>query len=370
MRWKKTILATVSMGALLAGFSAVDCGGASNEQCVPGATQVCVGPGACVGGQSCRGDGKGYDPCVCGAPDAAVDAFSGGSSSGASGSGSSSGSSIDASSESSSGSDAGKGPWDCLNDPPQTYPAGSTTKVTVLAIDSLQPILQAEKVDGGSGLDVLQYTALPGVQIRACSSLLQPACNDSASLMWQPQTSDDAGVTTFTLPQDFAGFFQITGSNLFSTSFFPGPFVAGEATSTLPGTLLPLSAVMGLEQILPGLTIDLQPDGGLGSVVLSVFDCQDHFAPGVAFVPGAVAPPGSAYRTTIFYTQGQGQMEFPSTSATATDNAGAGGILNVPQGAFTVRAILQSTGQPIATVDTFVNPGFATLVFVRTRTAH
>jgi hypothetical protein len=356
MRWSKTILATVSGGALLAGFSAVDCGGASNEQCVPGATQVCVGPGACVGGQSCRSDGKGYDPCVCGGQDAAVDAFSGGSSSGASGSG--------------SGSDAGKGPWDCLNDPPPTYQAGSTTKVTVLAIDSLQPILDAERVDGGSGLDVLQYTALPGVQIRACSTLLQPACNDSTSLMWPPQTSDDAGVTTFTLPQDFAGFFQITGSNLFTTSFFPGPFVAGDATGILPGTLLSFSAVAGLETVLPGVTVDLQPDGGLGSIVLSVFDCQDHFGPGVSFVPSAVAPPGGAYRTTIFYTQGQGLMEFPSTSATATDNAGAGGILNVPQGAVTVSAILNSTGQQIAAVDTFVNPGFATAVFVRARTAH
>jgi hypothetical protein len=242
--------------------------------------------------------------------------------------------------------------------------------VKVLAIDGLQPILQAEKVDGGSGLDVLQYTAWPGLQIRACDSVLDPSCSDSTSMMWQPQTSDDAGATTFTLPQDFAGFFQITGANLFTTSFFPGPFVAGDTTATLPGTFLSLSAVMGLEAVLPGVTIDLDSDGGLGSVVLTVFDCQDHFARGVSFVPSGTAPPGSPYVTTIFYTQGMGQMEFPSTSVTATDNAGAGGIFNVPYGAFSVRAILQSTGQQIATVDTLVYPGLATAVFVRARTAH
>jgi len=34
--------------------------------CVPGATQVCVGPGACQGGQVCAVDGSGFGPCDCG----------------------------------------------------------------------------------------------------------------------------------------------------------------------------------------------------------------------------------------------------------------------------------------------------------------
>jgi hypothetical protein len=34
--------------------------------CVPGATQTCVGPGGCSGGQACKADGTGYDPCNCG----------------------------------------------------------------------------------------------------------------------------------------------------------------------------------------------------------------------------------------------------------------------------------------------------------------
>jgi hypothetical protein len=48
--------------------------------CVPGATQVCVGLGACSGGQACLPDGSGFGPCNCassapppwpgGAPDA------------------------------------------------------------------------------------------------------------------------------------------------------------------------------------------------------------------------------------------------------------------------------------------------------------
>ena len=34
--------------------------------CAPGSTQRCVGPGACQGGQSCKGDGSGFLPCDCG----------------------------------------------------------------------------------------------------------------------------------------------------------------------------------------------------------------------------------------------------------------------------------------------------------------
>ena len=34
--------------------------------CVPGATQSCVGPAACVGGQACLADGSGFSSCDCG----------------------------------------------------------------------------------------------------------------------------------------------------------------------------------------------------------------------------------------------------------------------------------------------------------------
>lgn len=34
--------------------------------CVPGSTQACVGPAGCSGGQPCKADGTGYEPCNCG----------------------------------------------------------------------------------------------------------------------------------------------------------------------------------------------------------------------------------------------------------------------------------------------------------------
>ncbi len=44
----------------------------SATQCVPGATQKCVGPGACDGGQSCNADGSGFGVCDCGGTPAAT----------------------------------------------------------------------------------------------------------------------------------------------------------------------------------------------------------------------------------------------------------------------------------------------------------
>jgi len=34
--------------------------------CFPGATQACVGPGACKGGQQCLANGSAFGPCDCG----------------------------------------------------------------------------------------------------------------------------------------------------------------------------------------------------------------------------------------------------------------------------------------------------------------
>lgn len=36
------------------------------QVCVPGATQECLGPGACRGAQACLTDGRGYGSCDCG----------------------------------------------------------------------------------------------------------------------------------------------------------------------------------------------------------------------------------------------------------------------------------------------------------------
>jgi hypothetical protein len=39
---------------------------APDQLCVPGITQLCLGPAACRGAQACLADGRGYGPCDCG----------------------------------------------------------------------------------------------------------------------------------------------------------------------------------------------------------------------------------------------------------------------------------------------------------------
>jgi hypothetical protein len=43
---------------------------APDQLCVPGVTQLCLGPAACRGAQACLSDGRGYGPCDCGAASA------------------------------------------------------------------------------------------------------------------------------------------------------------------------------------------------------------------------------------------------------------------------------------------------------------
>jgi hypothetical protein len=46
---------------------------APDQLCVPGVTQLCLGPAACRGAQACLADGRGWGPCDCG-PGAQSDA--------------------------------------------------------------------------------------------------------------------------------------------------------------------------------------------------------------------------------------------------------------------------------------------------------
>ena len=60
--------AVIVAGGLLS--IAVACGTspATTPTCVPGQSIVCVGPGACAGGQVCNSEGTAYSACDCGSP--------------------------------------------------------------------------------------------------------------------------------------------------------------------------------------------------------------------------------------------------------------------------------------------------------------
>jgi len=60
----KQFAAAVLFAALV-----ISCGGGASDSaslCAPGATQICIGPGACQGAQVCSKDGAGWGICDCG----------------------------------------------------------------------------------------------------------------------------------------------------------------------------------------------------------------------------------------------------------------------------------------------------------------
>jgi hypothetical protein len=243
------------------------------------------------------------------------------------------------------------------------------TTVTLLAVDGLQPITQAQVVDGGSALDLITYTPVPGLSVRACSTVLHPQCDQGTGTPYQ--TTDDGGAAIFQLPQSWNGFFQLATPGYVTTTFFPGQMLAGDTQATVSAIILSNTALAELEAVLTGVTVSHDVDGGVGHVFIGAYDCEDHFASGVQFVPGSSVDAGP-YLTTPFYLQGSGGQQIPSTSADSTDDQGAGGLINVPVGSFTLTAQLKATAstpaQTIGTVGLFVNPGVGALVTIRART--
>jgi hypothetical protein len=260
------------------------------------------------------------------------------------------------------------GPWDCLGQQ-QLFAPGAVTSVTFLAVNALDPITQSsEVVDGGSSLELVTSTPLAGVPVRACSTVFDPTCEGGTGTPWE--TTDDAGHAPFTLPQSWNGFYQFSDPNLVTNAFYPGQMVSGQTSATVTGTLVSNAGFDLLEVGLPGVPISNDPDGGLGHVFVTVYDCQDHFASGVQFVPGSTSDGGIP--TVSFYTGGMTGQELPTTTATATDRSGTGGILNAPVGILQITAILLATAstpaQTIGTVAVFINPATASLVSIRVRT--
>jgi hypothetical protein len=66
----------VSVMGVLASLALLACGddGGEGRICVRGETQSCACPGGAIGAQECSADGRGWESCVCGWPDAGTDA--------------------------------------------------------------------------------------------------------------------------------------------------------------------------------------------------------------------------------------------------------------------------------------------------------
>jgi hypothetical protein len=260
--------------------------------------------------------------------------------------------SVDASSDA---SDAAVDPFRCVGDPPEQLDPSSTLNLTVLAFNAFDPIT-TNGVNGGSDLDVLSATVVPGVVLKPCNPL-DTGCTGST---FPTETTDDAGKATFALPGNFAGYFEVTAANVLPSLFFPGnPLVDATAPSD-PVPLLSIANTQDLASVL-GVSVSTDPDSGVGLAFFIVYDCDDQHTSGVTFSLGDASPDGS-----VFFYQGSGG--YPVTTLTATAEIGAAGVINYPAGIIQLTATEQSTNRLLGTASAIIRPASATTVWMRLRT--
>ncbi len=265
---------------------------------------------------------------------------------------------VDASTDSDAPVDAGltydaNDPWACLDFPPEVTNA-SQVVITLNVFDALKSITTAG-AQGGSDFTVLAYDPVPGISVEACG-LLDPTCGTPIAA---PEVTDDAGEVTFDVEDDFSGFFQFNAANYLPSKLYPGNLQADAATFAPPAAILGTQETALLAYAI-GVPMQTDPEAGVGHAFFQVYDCFDRHAAGVAFTLAVDA--GSD--TVQWYTQNN----LPSTTSKETDSLGAGGEVNVPEGAVTVTATLVASNRVIGSINTVISAGGTTFAWLRPRT--
>jgi hypothetical protein len=227
-------------------------------------------------------------------------------------------------------SGAAKGPWDCVFNPPE-QPTLANVSVSILVNNAIDPTVTASQVDGGSGLDTVESTPFAGAQVQVCPTLVDPACTNSTG----QQLTDDAGLATFSLPDNFNGFFLVTRPDLVQFNLYLGNLPVGVTSQTFPLGDLSKSGVEGVALAVPGQNVapSIGPDAGEitdGMIFFDVYDCNDVYAAGVSV---SLVSPGQ--NTFEYYAT---TSDFLSITDSYTTAVAAGGFMNVPVGSATLKA--------------------------------
>jgi hypothetical protein len=243
------------------------------------------------------------------------------------------------------------GQWDCLNDVGQSD-LSAPIDVTVVVFNPEFSSISLSAVDGGSDLDTVSATWLPGVAVRPCT-LIDTRCMDAQDAA----LTDEAGRAEFNLAADFSGFFELRRTDLVPGALYPGRFVAGESAVNFPAYGITPTLFETLAES-TGTQVDLAADAGVGHAVVTIYDCQDHQAPGVSLTYDNLG-----HQSVPFYFSGG----LPSISETATDSYGLGGAVNVPVGVLKVSATLPLNPAPIASITVDIRPGSISYALIRVR---
>jgi hypothetical protein len=248
--------------------------------------------------------------------------------------------------------DAAADPWACLDQPPEVT-SSSPVAITFKTYDVIDPITTAGST-GGSDFTVLSFVPLSGIAIEGCDNL-DPSCAMPATPL---ETSDDAGETTLTVPDNFNGYFKLTATGYLPFDLFPGQLLADASTFAPPVSMITPVAAISLADAI-GAAPDLDAGANVGAVFVGIYDCSDRYAAGVSFSSSATTA-----STVPFYIA----SGLPSSTAKETDSSGTWGAVDVPVGSLTITATLVATNRTLGSINVTIRAGGAATAWIRART--
>lgn len=178
---------------------------------------------------------------------------------------------------------------------------------------------------------------LPGVQARICRRI-DVMCQNALT---EGILTDAQGRVTLEVDEGFDGYAYFEG-----TDIIPGLYFFNPVRRDLPETMISISSAEIISLLAAQAGTTQQADRGV--VLLSPTDCTGKPAAGVTLTPS-----GSEPGAVTFYSEGN----LPSRSATQTDAAGYGGVLNVAAGSITITATIAKTQRRLGQVTLLARPG-------------
>jgi hypothetical protein len=185
--------------------------------------------------------------------------------------------------------------------------------------------------------DLLTMAPLPGIRGRLCRRL-DVECSEAIG---DEAVTNAAGNVTLLAPLGFDGYARFESDGTANLLYFFNPPV----TSEQPEAQLSIGppAVMTLLALQAGV----EQEAERGVLLISARDCNGAIAPGVTLQANV-----KDTQATPFYSE-QG---LPSGSATQTDSAGYGGLLNARPGSITFSGIVAATGYVFGHVTLLAQP--------------
>ncbi len=191
-------------------------------------------------------------------------------------------------------------------------------------------------------VDMLSQKPLAGVALALCSKL-DGACQFPILPLYE---SSPSGQLEVEIPATFDGYFQASGADIYPTLIFPPSTRRQRAPSTIP--LVPAS-------FFPTMVRGTTVAENRSVVITTALDCLARPAGGLTLT----SPDADAQ--TFSYVIAGG---LPSRSATATDDSGSGGFMNVPAGPFLVKSALADSGRPVGAAAVQSRPGHISMVLI------